>query len=702
MWIGPAALKGCENLSAVSWPSDIDEIQEETFSGCFKLESLDTHVSFRAIGQRAFFRCEKLTNLPLSHVEILGKEAFFGCASLTPQALPALAYCGERAFDKTLFPDVAGHILISGQNLKGEVCIHEGIRSIAPYAFSSNKTITKIILPKSLFFIGEGAFWGCSELETVVFSDSICRIDRRAFEKCISLKSVKIHTDYIGDRAFSFCTSLTDVELQGLKDLNDRLFEGCRNLRICVCPLAERIGSFCFSGCESIDSYDFSRIRYIGSYGFWNCDGLTELNLKDSLSLMPHAFEDCGRIEQIVLSWGGDVTVREYAFSGCTSLKKIIWQGETWELKSCRDILSDRLPEMVRLIYHSALSCFQIENNDFLSGYRGQGRIIRIPEGIRRIGGEVFRDILMIEEIRIPETVEYIGPRAFHGTKWLEHQRETSPLVITGGILLDGSCCKGEVIIPKQVRLVCGWAFANGMGIESIKFLSDRVRVEEYAFRNCIYLKQMTLADGSVVQFRGISDRSLSLPAIAHQAVMERLNCFKTDEHNVLVGCTGNISGLLVADGITAIGDRVFQDGNLLSRVYLPSTVASIGRSAFAGCKWLTCVEHAVGVEKIETMAFTGCGRLERVELSSNLQFIGARAFEHCTSLKEILIPEGIEEIPDRAFFRCHSLEKVHLPSTLKRIGKEAFAFCKNMHMPLIAHDVIVAERGFEGCQKEM
>lgn len=304
----------------------------------------------------------------------------------------------------------------------------------------------------------------------------------------------------------------------------------------------------------------------------------------------------------------------------------------------------------------------------------------------------------MIEEIRIPETVEYIGPRAFHGTKWLEHQRETSPLVITGNILLDGSCCKGEVIIPKQVRLVCGWAFANGMGIESIKFLSDRVRVEEYAFRNCIYLKQMTLADGSVVQFHGISDRSLGLPAIAHQAVMERLNCFKTDDHNVLVECTGNISDLLVADGITAIGDRVFQDGNLLSRVYLPSTVTSIGKSAFAGCKWLTCVEHAVGVEKIETMAFAGCGRLERVELSSNLQFIGARAFEHCTSLKEILIPEGIEEIPDRAFFRCHSLEKVHLPSTLKRIGKEAFAFCKNMQMPLIAHDVIVAERGFEGC----
>ena len=350
---------------------------------------------------------------------------------------------------------------------------------------------------------------------------------------------------------------------------------------------------------------------------------------------------------------------------------------------------------MVRLIFHSALSCFLIEDEEILTGYRGMGRIIHIPEGIRQIRAEVFRDRMMIREVRIPDTADYIGARAFHGTAWLEERRKSCPLVIVNHMVLDGSCCRGQVTVPEEVRLVCGWAFAGGMGIRRIRFLSDRVRVEEYAFRNCIYLEEMELADGSVIAFSGIRDRQRLLPPVAMQAVTDSLNCFKTDDRLVLVECTGNISDLRVADGITAIGDRVFQDGNLLSRIRLPATVTSIGRCAFAGCRWLTVVEHAVGVERIEAMAFSGCGRLERIELSSCLRFLGPRAFENCTSLREILIPEGVEEIPERAFFRCHSLEKIHLPSTLKQIGREAFAFCKNLRMPEAGEHVIIGERAF-------
>lgn len=94
----------------------------------------------------------------------------------------------------------------------------------------------------------------------------------------------------------------------------------------------------------------------------------------------------------------------------------------------------------------------------------------------------MFRDILPLEDVSIPGTVEYIGARAFHGTAWLEKQKKRSPMVAVDHMLLDGSGCLGEVIVPEDIRLICGWAFANGMGIEKIRFLSDRVRVEDYAF----------------------------------------------------------------------------------------------------------------------------------------------------------------------------------------------------------------------------
>lgn len=74
------------------------------------------------------------------------------------------------------------------------------------------------------------------------------------------------------------------------------------------------------------------------------------------------------------------------------------------------------------------------------------------------------------------------------------------------------------MIVPRDVRLVCGWAFAGGMGIEEIRFLSDRVKVEPYAFRNCIYLKELVLGDNFSVVFQGIGDRKRDLPPLAMQA----------------------------------------------------------------------------------------------------------------------------------------------------------------------------------------
>ena len=279
----------------------------------------------------------------------------------------------------------------------------------------------------------------------------------------------------------------------------------------------------------------------------------------------------------------------------------------------------------------------------------------------------------------------------------MEEQRKKSPMVTVRDMLLDGSGCRGEVSVPADIRLVCGWAFANGLGIERIRFLSTRVQVEEYAFRNCIFLRELILPDGSSVCFTGIEDRQRELPPLAKQAVTDSLNCFKTDEEGVLTECTGNISRLRLPHGIIAVGEGAFQDGNLLTEITFSKTVKRIEKRAFAGCKWLKEVREARGVESIGMRAFSGCGILKYVELSERLQQMGVGAFENCTALEEIRIPEGVEEIPEKAFYRCHSLKSIRLPSTLKRIGKEAFAFCRELSAVRLPEGVTVEERAFFG-----
>lgn len=753
--VGAAAFKGCKALRQVWMPPNITCLEAEVFSGCTALEEIlltqgigsdrerlagkDAVPRWCSIGERAFYRCGKLREICLEQVEELGREALSGCTALVPCAVHPALRAGEHAFADTLLGErlenglhTVGNLVISGDLCAGAVILPENIQGIAPYAFAGNRVVSKVVFRENICWIGEGAFFGCSSLECIELPGQQCeeqefgeckvslygrrytgrglvRIDASAFEKCIALKEVICLAQQVGESAFAGCISMTRADLSRAKILEKRLFAGCVRLEKCLCENAEEVRGFCFSGCKCLQNVDLARMDQIGEYAFEGCESLKYVEFQDGVHLMAHALEDCCGLEKVCLSGQqGKIRLEEYAFSGCTSLRQVVYLEREWTFKGYADIISQEIPEMVRILFHSAFSCFAVERETDLVGYRGAARMVRIPAGIQRIAAEVFRDAMMLERVEIPDSVGYIGARAFHGTPWLAQKRRESakmPFVVVRDMLLDGSACVGEVMIPENIRLVCGWAFANGLDITSIRFPHEPlqhaqykyIQVEEYAFRNCINLREMTLPDGTVVCFTGLADRERALAPLAKQAVMDSLNCFKTDENGVLRECTGNISRLRLAHGITGIGEGTFQDGNLLTTVTFPETVTKIGTRAFAGCKWLREVRQADSVESVGAHAFSGCGVLRCVEFSEKLRRIGARAFENCTALEEIRIPEGVEEIPERAFYRCHSLTDIRLPSTLKMIGREAFAFCRGASGIQVPEGVQVGERAFYG-----
>lgn len=710
------AFRNCIGLEQVTFDGDEIQIDEDAFRNCTSLKSVRTcdGAVYSFHGLNDIYR----TDPEGVHTEKEQTgEALSGCTALMPCAVNPALRAGERAFADTLLGDrlgnglhMVGNLVISGSLCTGEVILPEHAQGIAPYAFAGNRAVSRVFFGEEIRWIGEGAFYGCSGLEQAVFASEekhVCdvrlgnglRVDASAFEKCTSLREAVCPAQQAGESVFAGCVSLVRAELPRVENLSKRMFYNCTSLETCICTRAETVQAFCFCGTRRLRQYDFSALKRIGEYAFDGCESLKYAEFQDGVHLMPHALEDCSGLEEIRLSGEqGAIRPEEYALAGCTGLRRVEYHGKEWLFQCYGDILSPEIPEMVRLLFHSAFSCFTVEQETYLTRYRGAAGAVRIPMGIRRIAAEVFRDAMMLEQVEIPESVEYIGARAFHGTPWLAQKRREAPMVTVRDMLLDGSACAGEVVLSPDIRLVCGWAFANGLDITGIRFSERRsVQVGEYAFRNCINLREMTLPDGMVVHFTGLADRGRELPPLAEQAVMDSLNCFKTDENGVLRECTGNISRLRLACGITEIGEGTFQDGNLLTTVTFSETVTKIGARAFAGCKWLWEVRQAERVTSIGAHAFSGCGMLRCVELSEDLQQIGARAFENCTALEEVQIPEGVEEIPERAFYRCHSLKNIKLPSTLKRIGREAFAFCGGASGLQVPEGVYVGERAFYG-----
>lgn len=126
---------------------------------------------------------------------------------------------------------------------------------------------------------------------------------------------------------------------------------------------------------------------------------------------------------------------------------------------------------------------------------------------------------------------------------------------------------------------------------------------------------------------------------------------------------------------LATIGTSAFQNASSMTSITLPSTVSSIGFSAFAG-SGLTSVSLPDGITTISRSTFNGCTSLASVSLPDSLTTIGNRGFELCSSLTEINVPSSIETIDELAFYGCTSLASFSFPSTLNNIGSKAFGNC--------------------------
>jgi len=237
-------------------------------------------------------------------------------------------------------------------------------------------------------------------------------------------------------------------------------------------------------------------------------------------------------------------------------------------------------------------------------------------------------------DIVIPYSCTIINGRAFERTDWLQHKIKSNKFhkfpneVVVNNNLVDGSACEGDVVIPKEVKYISGWAFANNSKLLSIEFSSRDTKIQIFAFRNCINLQHVVM-DGVTygLSIYGVAYDPQGLPEIIQQIFQECYNCFKVDENGNLYECTGNIESLILPRGIKSIGEGVFKESNLLTHIVLTSDVTSIGARAFENCKWLKAVTNGTNVFSIGKKAFIGCKSLKFVKVPDDA-VIGEDAFK--------------------------------------------------------------------------
>ena len=131
------------------------------------------------------------------------------------------------------------------------------VTGIADGAFKSNNRISEIVIPDTVEYIGEFAFWGCTHLEKVTMADSVTEIKTGAFKECGVLSDVKLSAALtkISDFTFWGCTALETVVIPtAVTEISDAAFLGCKKLKNVTVPASVKvIGDCAFYGNEALE-----------------------------------------------------------------------------------------------------------------------------------------------------------------------------------------------------------------------------------------------------------------------------------------------------------------------------------------------------------------------------------------------------------------------------------------------------------------
>lgn len=127
------------------------------------------------------------------------------------------------------------------------------------------------------------------------------------------------------------------------------------------------------------------------------------------------------------------------------------------------------------------------------------------------------------------------------------------------------------------------------------------------------------------------------------------------------------VKKLVIAEGITAIGEGAIRGCRAATKIVLPDTLQTLEWSCFYGYRNLKSIRIPKNVKILPYKAFQDCTALESVELPDGLKTIYADAFNGCRSLEKVVVPDSVTHMSKHVFRKCPKLKTIVLPKNLKK-----------------------------------
>ena len=661
--IGREAFAGCTKLTSVIFETAaLGETEENlmigarAFRGCTSLEKINLPA--------------RLTEIKLQKYIVNGSDvsvdkadnAFLGCTSLVSVTV-ASANASYKSVDGVLYSKDGKTLVYCPATAEGAFEIPAGVQQIAPGAFIGCSAITEITVPSSVVLIGECAFYGLTDLTKVTFKGVALNdltLDKYAFRDCAELSEIVLEEGsrlaVISEGAFRGCSAIESFTIPAtVTAVKAEAFRDCTDL-------------------ETINFAANGKTLAFGENAFYNCSALYEVNLPANVSEIPGVFSGCTSLRAVnvdsanpyftsedgvvfnvdkteilffpigktgdyalpttvtkiangvfsgvelgTLTIGNAITViGEDAFRNA-SLDEIVFEGEC----AASLTIENSAFYNTEIYYDLVLPAHTktIENYAFC----GADLDLVVNEGVTSFGDYAFYDADV--SVNVPASVKTIGAYCFAADYYY------------ADVTFDEN---------STLEVIGEYAFSEN-GIESVSFPATLTTIGAFAFYNCEDLSSVSFADNGSLKTIGAyafsassswycnSITEITIPntvtdigayAFANTA-LETVIFAPGGTEDLILGTT-YIENYIDYNGIAqtnVLKGNVFADTDDLETVVLPARLVEIRQECFkyAGYYTTLSVTFEEGVD-------------------SRLATIGYRAF-YSSKLGSFVIPKSVRNL---------------------------------------------------------
>ncbi|MCR4660751.1 MAG: leucine-rich repeat protein [Clostridia bacterium] len=753
--LGDSCFKGCESLINFEFGPKVSLsiISDETFSQCSSLAFIELPDSLITIGDSAFESSGlEILTIP-NNVVTIGDSAFYSSEQLTDIMIGAsLKVIGDKAFYNAsnitfmMIPDsvttIGDDAFMLCSNLT-TVSLGENLTTLGENAFMDNHNLESVFISsKYITTKNENIFSGANEALEVIFSDSVMVVPDYLFKNNSSLASVKFFHDtpslmYIGEEAFYNCSNLTEVYIPcTVLSIGDRAFASNNLTKIEYEQRnSKRLGIDWYgttpvvvygANNKTIDDYYYveygNKIYLTGYLGdettinipsvlgekqvvafcstFEGDTTLEQVNIPDSITQLG-SFYDCTNLTRIHLG-SGITSILENTFYNCTNLSAIIINDS---ISLIDDGAFNNCTNLKLVYFDNNLLPSRIENEDSLGGILKYADSVYVRKDVdvsSYIYDEdeqdnnhysVIKNAVSGYDVYTNLYFKFSNNNAYAYLISDDYESGTYKLTISGIGATDSYDTTQQIVwkdylefitivnIDREIRQLGKNVLS---GLSNLQTLNANFEsLEDLNSSNTITDSKTGKNNKFVLN---IECNVLSLPAyFMYNATnlkdIRLANGAKVNKYGnyAFYGCT-SLTSIIVSDTITEVGNNCFYNCKA-ETITLGQNLQIIGNKAFGENSNLKKIilnsKNINNLSKESEIFLRPNTQIEnKFELVINNTVISIPSYfiYSCSHLNSIDFSNAtkLESIGDSAFYKC-ALSSIDLPLSLVSIGQESF-----------------------------